>query len=73
MPCELLNSLEKLRRRFPWGSTDDKEKIKWVSWDKITTSKEKGGLGAGALQHLNLALMAKWWWRYKLDSTSLWS
>lgn len=50
-----------------------RKKIKWVSWDKIIPSKEKGALSMGALQDLNLALMAKWWWRYKLDSTSLWS
>ncbi|KAL6550624.1 hypothetical protein OROMI_021112 [Orobanche minor] len=35
--------------------------------------KNLGGLGAGSLLTLNLALMAKWWWRHKLDNSSLWS
>ncbi|KAL7602873.1 hypothetical protein Lser_V15G17522 [Lactuca serriola] len=72
-PCGVINSLEKIRRQFLWGSNTDKQKINWVSWDKVIAPKKMGGLGVGSLQALNLALMAKWWWRHKLDNTSLWS
>lgn len=47
-----------------------KRKIHWVSWKKVTTPKELGGLGVGSIQALNIDHKIKWWWRLKNDTTS---
>ncbi|KAJ9566373.1 hypothetical protein OSB04_002339 [Centaurea solstitialis] len=31
-----------------------------------------GGLGVGSLKALNIALLSKWWWRFKTESGSFW-
>ena len=38
-PIGVINTLEGIRRRFLWGSTDDKKKINWVSWAKVVAKK----------------------------------
>nr|KAJ0225471.1 hypothetical protein LSAT_V11C100033630 [Lactuca sativa] len=32
-----------------------------------------GGAGLGSLRHLNLALLVKWWWKFKTEPHSLWA
>ena len=39
-----------------------KKKICVVRWEKITLSKEYGGLGIKQMHYMNLALMAKLGW-----------
>nr|KAJ0192616.1 hypothetical protein LSAT_V11C800391510 [Lactuca sativa] len=51
-PIGVIETLEKIRRRFLWG--------------------DNGGLGIGSIRALNIALMAKWWWRLKTEPVSLW-
>ncbi|KAM0003966.1 putative reverse transcriptase zinc-binding domain-containing protein [Helianthus debilis subsp. tardiflorus] len=34
--------------------------------------KDFGGLGFGSLREFNLAMLVKWWWRFKMDTNSLW-
>nr|GFA59292.1 RNA-directed DNA polymerase, eukaryota, reverse transcriptase zinc-binding domain protein [Tanacetum cinerariifolium] len=43
-----------------------------VSWNKVLTSKEKGGLGVSRLFALNKALMFKCVWRFFNQRDSLW-
>ena len=45
----------------PMEGLDDKNKISWVAWEKVVTSKETGGLGLGSLRAFNLSLIMKWW------------
>lgn len=71
-PMGVLESLEKIRRQFLWGGDDNKYKIPWVSWGKVVTSKEKGGLGLGSLRAFNLAMIVKWWWGLKNNKSTLW-
>nr|KAJ0210501.1 hypothetical protein LSAT_V11C400179540 [Lactuca sativa] len=35
--------------------------------------KSKGGFGINCLKSLNLALLAKWWWRLKSEENNFWS
>ncbi|XP_058198468.1 uncharacterized protein LOC131313991 [Rhododendron vialii] len=42
-----------------------------VKWDLISRSKEDGGLGVKKMMQQNLALLAKWWWRFHEDKDSL--
>ncbi|KAJ0597676.1 putative RNA-directed DNA polymerase [Helianthus annuus] len=71
-PVGVIKKLEKLRGDFLWGSTPDKDKMKWASWKSITTPKDLGGMGFGSLRLANLAMLSKWWWRFKVDRGSLW-
>ncbi|KAI8535123.1 hypothetical protein RHMOL_Rhmol10G0150800 [Rhododendron molle] len=43
-----------------------------VRWDEITRKKSNGGLGVKKLAQQNLALLAKWWWRFGKDKEALW-
>ncbi|KAI3749677.1 hypothetical protein L2E82_20293 [Cichorium intybus] len=58
-PSGVLVLLEKIRRRFLWGGTDDKRKIHWVSWEKVLAPKDNGGLGIGSIYALNIGLIVK--------------
>ncbi|KAJ9542702.1 LOW QUALITY PROTEIN: hypothetical protein OSB04_029208 [Centaurea solstitialis] len=66
-PKGILSALEKMRRNFLWGFKESCRKITWVAWDKTLNSIENKGLGIGSLKAINLALLAKWWWRFKTE------
>nr|KAJ0226292.1 hypothetical protein LSAT_V11C100045520 [Lactuca sativa] len=51
---------------------EEKNKINWVAWKLVLGPKDQGGLGVGSLACMNWALLYKWLWRFKSDSTSLW-
>ncbi|KAJ9565573.1 hypothetical protein OSB04_001539 [Centaurea solstitialis] len=57
---------------FFWGSANDRKKISWVAWDVTLNNRCKGGLGIGSLKAQNIALLTKWWWRYKTEENALW-
>ncbi|CAI9275321.1 unnamed protein product [Lactuca saligna] len=58
---------------FLWGSLEGARKIHWASWDKVTASKEAGGLGIGTIKSLNVSLIAKWWWRLRAGLPTTWA
>lgn len=72
-PSKVIKALEKIRMRFFWGGDMEKRKITWIAWDKISTSKERGGLGIGSLKAQNIAMLGKWWWRFKANPNSTWA
>ena len=43
----------------------------WLSWDKVCTPKEEGGLGFNKLKAFNLALLVKQGWRFQANTSSL--
>ncbi|KAL7593363.1 hypothetical protein Lser_V15G33806 [Lactuca serriola] len=69
-PIKVIKMLEKIRMRFFWGGDLEKRKISWVAWDKTCASKERGGLGIGSLKAQNIAMLGKWWWRFKANPNS---
>ncbi|KAJ0435664.1 putative RNA-directed DNA polymerase [Helianthus annuus] len=71
-PTQVIDQLERLRREFLWGITPEKGKMNMVAWDSVMTPKELGGAGVGSLKDANLAMLAKWWWRFKTEPESLW-
>ncbi|XP_035839068.1 uncharacterized protein LOC118486612 [Helianthus annuus] len=46
--------------------------MNWVAWDKTIAPVEFGGLSFGSLRDANLAMLAKWWWRFKTEKEGLW-
>ncbi|XP_035837136.1 uncharacterized protein LOC118485030 [Helianthus annuus] len=69
---KVILNLEKIRRNFLWGGLEDTHKINWVAWRKVVMPKEYGGLGVGCLRIQNLALIAKWLWRWRMEPKALW-
>ncbi|KAJ0917796.1 putative RNA-directed DNA polymerase [Helianthus annuus] len=71
-PSKVLDILERLRRVFFWGGSDDNSYMSWMAWEKVIAPMEYGGLGFGSLRDANLAMLSKWWWRFKTDKDGLW-
>ncbi|XP_076892373.1 uncharacterized protein LOC143544101 [Bidens hawaiensis] len=71
-PNQVIDELEKLRRIFFWGGTEDESKINWIAWKKVVEPIDRGGLGFGSLREANLSMLSKWWWRFKTEKHSLW-
>lgn len=72
-PLGVIEDLERIRRKFIWSGTQDSKGINWVSWEKVTSPKEVGGLGLGSLRSLNISFLTKWWWRLRLEQNALWA
>ncbi|XP_022020338.1 uncharacterized protein LOC110920433 [Helianthus annuus] len=72
-PKVINNKIDRIRRDFVWGITDAKKKFRWVRWESMLRSKKSGGLGVGRLSDFNLALLTKWWWRFRMNPNQLWA
>ncbi|KAF5784203.1 putative RNA-directed DNA polymerase [Helianthus annuus] len=72
-PVKVVEDLEGIIRKFLWGGTHGAKKLYWVAWDRVASPKKSGGLGLRKLKEVNLALIAKWCWRFKTEKENLWA
>jgi hypothetical protein len=59
LPNTLCKELNGLMQRFWWGHKENTSKIHWISWERMGTTKEQGGLGFCDLVMFNKAFLAK--------------
>ncbi|XP_026416133.1 uncharacterized protein LOC113311517 [Papaver somniferum] len=65
----VINRLEKKMRNFLWGSSKTSHLVKW---SLVLADKSRGGLGVLNLRKMNIALLAKWVWRFGMEKDQLW-
>ena len=59
LPNKVLEGIDRVNRNFLWGSAENKRKLHWVGWKKVTRPKEEGGLGLQTAKGRNTTLLAK--------------
>ncbi|XP_022008346.1 uncharacterized protein LOC110907712 [Helianthus annuus] len=67
-----LGDFGKVEEGFLLGGLDVNSHMSWMAWEKVIAPIEYGGLGFGSLRDANLAMLSKWWWRFKTDKDGLW-
>ncbi|KAL5713933.1 hypothetical protein ACHQM5_015964 [Ranunculus cassubicifolius] len=72
MPVSVGEEIEKIVRRFLWGTTEGKKKYNLVKWDDLCAPMEVGGLGFRKILDFNVSLLSKWMWKYTQGSDQLW-
>lgn len=70
-PRGLCSEMEKAIAQFYWSASGDDKKIHWASWEKLTRSKENGGMGFREIFYFNLAMVSKQYWRILHNSQSM--
>lgn len=71
-PVKDIEILEAKRRRFLWGGNSNRQGSCWIAWEKVLAQKKDGDLGLCDLKTSNIALLTRWWWRYKTETEGLW-
>ncbi|XP_061344062.1 uncharacterized protein LOC133290031 [Gastrolobium bilobum] len=73
VPSGTCKEVEKLTRRFIWGSSSTKRKVHLVSWNNICRRKTEGGLGLRDQSLVNKAYAMKIGFGVMTNSGSLWA
>lgn len=59
LPNTLCDEMTAMVRRFWWGQANVKNKMTWLSWDKMCLPKEEGGFGFLDLKGLQFSTIGQ--------------
>ena len=71
LPDTLCDGLTSMVCTFWWRQSNGKNRMAWLSWDKMCAPKKDGGHGFRDLRAFNLALLSKQGWRLQTNTHSL--
>ncbi|XP_056862268.1 uncharacterized protein LOC130509956 [Raphanus sativus] len=71
LPKTTCKNLTSAMANFWWNAQEGKNKMHWVSWDRMCLDKKDGGLGFKNIEKFNQALLAKQGWRLLMEPDSL--
>ncbi|XP_062076041.1 uncharacterized protein LOC133780185 [Humulus lupulus] len=73
LPVSVCSEMERLMNKFWWksSSSDGSKGIQWMSWNRLSSHKNKGGMGFRHLRDFNIALLGKQAWRLITNPDSL--
>ena len=72
IPQLIAEKLERIRRNFLWGSSNEVFRYPLIAWDKVIWPMEVEGLGIQKIGLFNQALLGKWLWWFEKETTHLW-
>jgi hypothetical protein len=68
---KVCKSLVSFIAKYWWSSSLDRRSLHWISWEILTSPKEKGGMGFRELELFNLAMLGKQGWKLMTSPDSL--
>ncbi|KAJ8899794.1 hypothetical protein K2173_019494 [Erythroxylum novogranatense] len=71
LPKGVLDSLDRVRRSFLWGTIPVTKKLSLVAWDMVCQPKNRGGLGLRKLRNINTTFLLKLAWGLIFGSAKL--
>ncbi|CAJ2671909.1 unnamed protein product [Trifolium pratense] len=71
MPVGCCKDINSMLAKFWWGSNEEKRKIHWMSWERLSRAKNDGGMGFRGIEEFNKALLGKHCWRLATGGSSL--
>ncbi|MCH81376.1 ribonuclease H protein [Trifolium medium] len=72
LPNTLIDEIEKMLNSFWWGHSGNNAcGLHWLSWERLSVSKNHGGMGFKDLQSFNLAMLGKQAWNLVTKPSNL--
>lgn len=72
LPTTLITTIERMMNLFWWGHGRTTHRgINWLSWEKFSMHKSRGGMGFKELTAFNLAMLGKQGWKFLSEPHSL--
>ena len=71
-PATVCDDIDRLCRRFLWGSLDEGKGIHLVSWKSVTSPKKAGGLGLRTARDNNIVMLGKLVWSILSNEDKPW-
>lgn len=69
LPSWVIKKIDSIRSSFLWNGSNIK---RLVNWPTACLHSKNGGLGLVNLHDFNIALLAKWLWRFLTPGSFLW-
>lgn len=71
MPEVCCKEIDSMLAKFWWGSREESKKFHWLSWERLSKAKSKGGMGFRGFKEFNKAKLGKHCWRLINGESSL--